>query len=312
MRSFILKALLFSAFLAIPILLISKLDNFDRQSSKNENIVKLRCKSTYDNVDMLFIGNSYTYSGLDVTLFDSASVKAFNLGIATAGPYFYELIINDYLNSTRQKPKVIFLLVSPMSFSSKADNFVSYPIHRYLDSPYSNEYLILKYLPVKTYVDLLSKSFKKGFENLLKFRTLRQKESQGCDRLMKTKGFIPSITTNNVEVVKKTEYLYNDLRDDHFEKKKGQFLLDLAEALKAQNIKVVFYSLPTNLLPGYFNESYMNDYDTYVGEIQASEFISADLPVNNQYFRNIDHLNSFGAKLVTHDILQQIQKIKLL
>jgi hypothetical protein len=239
-------------------------------------------------------------------LIDSVSLNAFNLGIATAGPFFYELVISDYLKEIKRKPKFVFLLVSPISFSNKADNFVAYPIHRYLNSPYSNELLVLKYNCFQVYLELLHKSFKKGFENLLNYGNSSKQLPNSCDKLQVSKGFIASDSVNTEKVVQRTEHLYKNMADEAFDEAKAQYLLRIADSLNNQQIKVIFYTLPTNSLFIYFNKKFLDSYSAFVAKLQTNySFITTDLPEDDKYFRNIDHLNSLGAEAVTSELLEK-------
>ena len=87
MRAYILRISIFSFGLIIlflpSALFISGFDNLDKDTSENHNIISLQSKSSYDSLDILFIGNSYCYSAIDTYILDSQSISSFNLGIAT-------------------------------------------------------------------------------------------------------------------------------------------------------------------------------------------------------------------------------------
>jgi hypothetical protein len=310
MNTFILKTILFVSLIMLIIAGVGQFDNLDKYDSDNDNIARLNCKSSFDSLDILFIGNSYTYSGINTSYLDSLSVNGFNLGIATAGPYFYDLVVNDYLQEVKRKPQYIFLLVSPISFSSKSDNFVAYPIHRYLGSPLSNEEVTLKFGQSGQYLNLSSKSFKKGLDNIVSRMRGRRKKAMSCEDVRLYKGFTPSSTINNPEIVRSSKHLYDDFRFDSFDGDKAGYLLDLAARLEKRGIDVVFYSLPTNSLKHYFKSEYLNDYSRFLSELRKkSKFINVELPENDRYFRNIDHLNSAGARLVTHELIAEMDRI---
>lgn len=309
MRILLVKCFAFLSALLTFVLVIGRFDNLDMKVSKNENILKLHCKYFYDSLDILFVGNSYTYSGVDMNAFDSTSLRAFNLGIATAGPYFYELIISEYLREIRKKPKAILLLVSPTSFSSKSDNFVAYPIHRYLNNPYSNEQIIFRYKLYKSYKDLLGKSFNKGLKNLAYRLARGYTDDENCAAMDVNKGYIPSDSVNNLRTIKQTETLYMSFKNDIFDKNKGKYLLSLARSLTDKGIQVVFYNLPTNSLINYFDAKFLREYTDYLTYLSRNyTYIPTRLPSDDKYFRNIDHLNSTGAKRVTRELLMKFCK----
>lgn len=304
MKPFLFKTLLFLSILISAFWLLGKLDNIDRSQSTNLNIIKLQNKSKFDSLDILFIGNSYTYSGIIPSYFDSLGLKTFNLGIATAGPYFYDLIINDYINSTREKPKTIFILVSPLTFSKVADNFVSYPIHRYLTPPLSNEKVAIKYDLNKDYLGLQKRSLLKGLSNIA---GLEQSKDNSSHDLSQHKGFYPSTEVNSEETEKATKHLYFKLKSDNFDKEKFTYLLNFSKKLKAEGIEVVFYELGYNKLEDYFNPSFLSSYKSSLEDISGEFlFLTNDLTLTNRYYRNIDHLNSAGAKVSTKQLIEKM------
>ncbi len=304
MKQFFIKTSLFLILLSIVILILSKFDNLDRAITSNNNIISLQQKSKFDSLDILFVGNSYCYSGIMPSLFDKNNIKAYNLGIATAGPYFYEIVINDYLEFVKSKPKSIFILVSPMTFSSQADNFKVYPIHRYLQRPISNEKIITRYNFEFKYFDFLMKSVKKGVHNLFNWKKgIKSKE------LMKSKGFLASTIANNDKIIHNSRHLYLPLKKERFNQIKFEYMIKYSNRLRDMGIEIVYYELPTNMLDEYFSEAYTKAYKTALNKLKSRyRFIPNNLSLKNKYFRNIDHLNTVGARIVTHNLIDRIAK----
>ena len=308
MKQFIIKITLFSILLSIVILVLSKFDNLDKTTTSNNNIISLQQKSKFDSLDILFVGNSYCYSGIMPSLFDKNNIKTYNLGIATAGPYFYEIIIDDYLEFVESKPKSIFILTSPMTFSSQADNFKEYPIHRYLEKPISNEKIIFQYDFELKYFDILTKSVKKGAHNLVKWN----KENK-TNELIKSKGFLASSASNNDKITRNSRHLYLHLKNERFNQMKFEYMIKYLNRLQNKGIEIVYYELPTNMLNEYFSEIYMKSYKTALKKLKSSyRFIPNDLYLKNKYFRNIDHLNTVGARIVTHNLIDRITKNEII
>jgi len=304
MKKFLSKALLFFILLLIIILIISPFDNLDKSITDNSNVVSLQQKSRFDALDILFVGNSYCYSGIMPIKFDKKNIKTYNLGIATAGPYFYELITNDYLIHTKTKPKFIFVLVSPMTFSNYADNFMIYPVHRYLEKQISNEGIVVDYNLEAKYLDFLTKSVKKGLSNLF-----LNKQKNFDKELIESKGFIGSIVINNKKSLNNSEHLYLPLLSEEFDTKKFEYMIDYFIKIKEKGIEIVYFELPTNLSNNYFNKTYLKEYNEALKILESkSLLIPNNLKLENHFFRNIDHLNTEGAKLVTQNLINNISK----
>ncbi|MBC7865866.1 MAG: hypothetical protein IAF38_23025 [Bacteroidia bacterium] len=315
MQKFIKELCLFFLLLFGLLISVGRFDNKDRCFSDNTNIKKLNCISSFDSLDILFLGNSYCYSGINPVYFDSAGIKTFNLGIATAGINFYNFLLTDYLGTAKQKPKTVFILLSPMTFSDKSDDPVNYPIYRYLKEPVTTENYILSadLSLVKKYPKILVKSFTKSCSNILSM--VRSKKDfcvNGNNEMWLSKGFIKSEETYSLKKELKEEHLHLPLLQNDFDTVKVRKLSEIVSALQAANIKVVFFELPSNRLYNYFNPNYLSDYSDFVKSIKTNyTFIPAsDSDLNETCFRDMDHLNSKGAAIVSKRMVNEIMTRK--
>lgn len=303
MKRFIFDILIFFITLLIillPIILyFSNFDNIDAASSSNNNIISLQEKSKFEHLDVLFVGNSYCYSSINTVLLDSLEISSYNLGIATAGVQFYELILNDYFKKINYPPKKIFFLVSPMTFTNESDNFDDYPIHRYLENPYTNFEIALKYNRLFDLVPMYKKSTLKGFTNLLHSK----KATTQVRRTMK-KGFNPSEKVVNDSTIYKSQHLYLSMKEDVFDGLKVDYLLNFVSSVKEKNIEVVFFELPTYKLNEFFSKEYLNTYERAIKKIEKKWKV---IKINSRLFekenfRDIDHMNISGARIATLEI----------
>ena len=301
-------------FLLIPLTLmvtIGLFDNSDKKYSPNENVIKLQNLNRFDSLDFLFVGNSYCYSGIKNSMFDSLNIRTFNLGIATAGPLFYKLIITDYLSSIKKYPGYIFLLVSPTSFSGGADNFNAYPIHRYLNKPISNVGLVTARLStVLLYPELVNKSYKKGLNNIISFNKVVP--ANKIKPILAAKGYESSKTIIDDKVIKETEALYIPFKEENFSHSKYSILLDIITLLQQKGIKVILFDLPTNKLTQYYNAEFNKTYNAAISDLKKKfNFIPlAQINLNDSCYRNQDHMNDFGAEIVTNHLINSIKQSK--
>ncbi|MEM9052583.1 MAG: hypothetical protein AAGC47_11060 [Bacteroidota bacterium] len=301
MRAFIIKITLFALILFTFVRFIGSADNLDSNTSKNQNIVRLNQISTIDSLDILFLGNSYTYSSIDPEYFDGIGLNTFNLGTASAGPGFYKLLADDYLTTASRKPRLIAICISPTTFSVLSDNFEAYPIHRYLTTPISNEKILLETASPKLYFDLVSKSVEKGIENL------KRAESKGEPAEPITqRGFYPSNVVYNDNTYKETQDFYAPLQEDSFDFEKSQQILKLTEELRSQGVKVVFIEMPTHRLVDFLTPSFLREYESFKTRIvEDYEIISFQGKLQNDHFRNVDHMNSAGAAIFSSYLAKQ-------
>lgn len=298
--------LVVALFLIIPATLVRWVGNFDAKDaafSHNNNVISLQHKNEFDSLDILFTGNSYCYAGIIPRVFDSVGLHTLNLGIATCGPQFYELIINDYLKNAKQQPKAIFMLLSPIMFTTDADNFGEYPVHRYLLTPLSNEQLTQRFGLYNKYIDYTIRSFKKGTTNLLKKQPLPD-----VDEYRLNKGFVTKAVAATENDIQQAAKLYEPMRKETFNQSKFEQLKQLATQLQGKGIQVVFYQLPSNRLEDFFSMEYMEAYFSARAEIAKTAILFEALKLpRDKYYRDIDHLNTDGANLCSSSLLDSIK-----
>ena len=128
---------------------------------------RLSVAPEYTELDYLFVGPSFMYAGLDPKQFVAKGKTAFNLGTMDAGPYYCDLIVDDYLATSGSQPKEILLCCSPLMFSNFADVWWRYPFHRYLNTPVSHEQVIMDYRPLRTVHRMYRESAQKGALNMV-------------------------------------------------------------------------------------------------------------------------------------------------
>jgi len=305
MKRFLIYTSIFLSILilfGVMVAFVGRFDNVNAVYSDNGNIKRIKQKANFDSLDILFVGNSYCYSGINPAYFDSINIQTFNLGIPTAGPYIYELVVDDYLRDAKHLPENVFFLISPMTFSSKADNFPAYPIHRYLNQPISNEKLVLEYGIVDQYVNLSKKSFVKGIENLKSGIITTAAISP-----LENKGYSPSDVVVNDSIVKNSESLYLDLLKNKLNQDYVQHLMDLSDRLLAKGVKVTYFELPTYKLKNYFNPDYLEDYEGVIEAVLEKYGLVRISPnMSDLNYRNIDHLNANGATKCTLEMIRQL------
>ena len=297
---------IFFILFSIVVFCFSFLDNLNKKTTKNHNIKRLSNSVKFNNLDILFIGNSYLYSGVKPDLFNSEGIKTFNLGVSTSGVEFYDLIIDDYLKTVNNPPKIIFILVSPTTFSNVSDNFISYPIHRYLNSPKSNLEIAVKYNHLDKLLLMYKKSITKGFENIFFNKVNSNYENnQGY-------YFSDKIYTNSIRL--KEEKYYKPFLNETLSDVRLNKLKILGDEIQKQGIEVVYFELPTNILDNYFSQAYIIEYNNFINDLsKKNRFIKINKTLfTKENYRNIDHLNDTGAEIATRELIYQIKLNKFI
>lgn len=304
-KSFFIKLFSFIGICLIGIFGSGWLDN--KNKSSNFNVLKARQSYRFDSLDYLFVGSSITYASINPVYFDSIGLKAFNFGISTAGPQFYEILIDDYLKHTTQKPKNVVLLLHPVIFTNKADDFKTYPIHRYLKSPIGNFQLAWKYNMWIDYPGLLHKSSIKGFHNLHTFIT-GKKFGKNTDPLS-TKGFYPSMETYR-EDGNNHEGYYGEIAIKDFEEKTEK-LVEVAEKYRNQGMNIIFHEVPDFKLRSHLSKNLLERYNSFLEKIKNDErydFYNTYFELDSTHFRDYEHMNNKGADVYTKYFINQIKR----
>jgi hypothetical protein len=294
LKLFIYRLLVFAISFFI---LIKTAGLFDIYSTNEQSrdLNSIKCSQKTDSIDLLFLGSSYTYSAINPVYFDSLGLKSYNLGISGTGIYFTDLILSDYYHSKKYKPKYIVLDISHFSFCDKSDDFLSYPLHRYLNSPFTHEALLIKY-PHYTphYLQFLAKSSRKGLSSFF------SKNYTAEDSTCINRGFFSDFTVADAETLRKDSLKMQFLAEAKFDEKKLQTLLSLTESYQKKGCLIYWYLAPTQNLPRYFSAEYRHEFDNAIIKIRRNQYMEEivmdKLTLENSDFRNTDHLNSNGAK----------------
>lgn len=281
---------------------------FDINASNDQSrdLNSIACSLKNDSIDLLFLGSSYTYSSLNPIFFDSLGLKSYNLGISGTGVYFIELTLDDFYNSVEIKPKYVIIDISHFTFCDKSDDFLSYPLHRYLNKPFSHESLLLKYpdyLP--NYLQLLAKSSKKGLSSFV------SKNSYIDDSTCQNRGFYSDYTIRNQTIERQESIKLKFLKEAKFCEPKFRKLVELAATYQNRGCQIFWFEAPTQELKLFFNEAYRADYEIALAKLKQNpafkEIPIEDIKLNLQDYRNTDHLNTYGANKISAAIRNKLR-----
>jgi hypothetical protein len=78
-------------------------------SGEGFTLLKVREIKKYSNIDVLFLGSSNVYRGIDTRLFYRNGIKAFNLGTSSQSPYNSYYLLKEYFPVVKPKHVVLDL-----------------------------------------------------------------------------------------------------------------------------------------------------------------------------------------------------------
>jgi hypothetical protein len=279
--------------------------------STDGSVARVKVAAELCPADYLFVGPSYCYNGIYIPAFDSLEQSAFILGVATAGPYYYEVLIDDYLKSCKVKPKTVCLSLNLATCSDVLDNWTAYPIHRYLNEPLSNELVFYRYTNFKDYILLMRKSIKKTFsavfENKKELIAKRNKVEQYTSE---SRGFSGTDEIVNDSIIKANEHNYEKFKTTVFNNRKADHFIGLIKKYKDQNVNIVVFEIPTFKLKTYLTPQYLQDYNLFKHKLKELDinFVEDEKTVDDyRFFSSTDHMNSSGAIVFTRGLINKLE-----
>jgi hypothetical protein len=282
---------------------------FDNKNLDDESILRVTVAKDIKNLDYIFVGPSYVYNGIIPAQFDSLGLNTFNLGQATVGPCFSELLINDYIKASGSKPKNILLSMSYTTFSDVAsDAWDKMPLHRYLNFPLSNEQVAGRYANINTYVKLLRNSFKKGLGNLAGRNAAAWNESTR-ERIRQQKGYAKNLDVYTPSQYLQERQLFLPYLKGAYSYEKEKLFFDIIDHCEKQNIHVVVIEPPTFRLKDFFTDKFKIEYEKMKEKISARgiELINPGPGMDSTCFKNLDHLNYKGARIYTGYLVSKLE-----
>ncbi len=307
MRKFFIKSIIFVFGLAGFFLLINITVNTGFYP--DSNYFRIKSAPKFDALELLFAGSSYTYSGINPEYFDKQNIKIFNLGIATASTHFIEVVLDDYLDAVSNKPQTIVIEITPMSFSEKMDSWVSLPVNRYLTKPFSDEKALIRHLDLLVYIKLKREETNKKLLHLFGRENHAPSGNERiADIVIKNKGFSNSEDIFEEKMLTEHRQYYEDLLDNNFDLNRLEHLKKLIAKLNRKGIRVVILEFPTFKLKHFLKYEYLENYERVFIELEENgiDFIRFDKNIPDKCFRNIDHMNSEGAKIFSQWAIEKL------
>lgn len=255
---------------------------------------RLKDVKSAKNINLLFLGSSHVYRGLDTRIFDSAGFRSFNLGSSAQSPIQTEQLTREYL--TRINPEIVVYDVNLLTFSNDG-------VESSLDLLANNRItpgvlgMTLKSNNVKVFNTFIYAAFRQSF-NL--DRNFHEPLKRGKDTYIKG-GFIE----REVEYYQHKKYtpVKMEIRQDQ--------LASFDETLKyirRAGKKVILIQVPSP--PGLYN-SYTNR-DAFDSIIKSRNYpyynfnkiIQLD---DSLHFYDYSHLNQNGVKIFNSKLIEVLK-----
>lgn len=263
---------------------------------------RLREAEKTSDIDVLILGSSLAYRGIDTRAFDSLGIKAFNLGTSAQTPVETEYIIQKYLE--RLNPKLIIWDLSPSSLmDSGFESFLDLCSNDGVDSNMINLFYRLKRF------DAISTLLAVGIKrSLFSDGNFIEPQIKRRERYI-SGGFVE----REIERVGR----YPNLPFVNFSPKliQIQAINRIFQQIKERNIKIILVAAPIH--PDKYRTFLGLDYHEelvgeWVGKYSLIGFWDFNkMDINPQFYYDQLHLNKEGVDLYNTSLVNQLKPFLL-
>ena len=197
------------------------------------------------------------------------------------------------------------MLIDPVMFAPPADNWELYRIHRFLNKPISNEHLVHRYRAYADYPRMTLNSAEMGLRNIQKHFSTSSRQTAPPPL---NRGYQPSDEVVTDKVVKDTRHFYAPLKHADFDKYKAAYLTDYMKRLMADGHNLILFEVPTYIGETFLSAPFLADYQDFKGSLVSDGFtiLENELTLDASFYRNVDHLNSKGAAVVSTNLIARL------
>jgi poly-D-alanine transfer protein DltD len=258
-------------------------------------LTRLNEADSVSETDVLVVGSSHAYRGLDPRIFQSNNIKLFNLGSSAQTPLQSELLLNNYLDKI--KTDVVLFVVSPMLFENKG---VESSLDVIANSDLSME---LATLVFKMKEWSVFNTFLYSFGAQLKQPRLILKEEivKGDDTYI-SGGFVEK-KLKHIE----TQQVFKNRKSFFLESQKESFEKSLTK-IHSKKIKVILIQPPV-VKELYESIENNEEIDFYFSNFPGVEYYNMNKLLNlesKSHFYDSHHLNQEGVKLFNEFLIGKV------
>jgi len=134
--------------------------------------------------------------------------------------------------------------------------------------------------------------------------TARQAEDAIAESL-RLRGTVTSDAVFDARVEQTTRGLYEPLVDAQLSSSRMEQLVGWLETLEEEGVRVVVIDIPTFRMAEFFDDAVVEGHARFLDRLGESHLVVRGGPeLTSQHFRNLDHMNSDGARRYTAWLLE--------
>lgn len=294
-------------YLAPVLLLMLCMEILQRKLPNDYSYKKLQLESQLGEIETLILGTSHTYMGVNPTLFDK---PAFNLAATAQTLYFDKFLFEKYYKDMPQLKRIILPVsysslgsesyLNPGDFNKSYHYAFFYGSDAFVKTLAPRRFSIVSLFTVKRSVDRCIDYFMEG-DDLVECDVRGWYAGDEAAKPLQKHG-------------ENTGRMHDVYYDDELVPVNKGYITEILKACKKANIEVHLVSMPmyTSYMKAVKTERYENMLailDEFVQTYPVhyynytfdSDFTEAD-------FFDSNHLNENGAKILTHKLIESIEK----
>lgn len=306
MKTFLYKTFLFLAATAIAYaVLICIIGDYGpsflkkninyRQGTYGHMFTRIREVPEYKNCDILVIGSSHAYRGIDPRIFADEGLRVFNLGSSGQTPVETYFLLSRYLRELN--PKAVIIEVYPETFEMDGVES-SLDIIANDRLGIDNIQLALKLKNIKTFNTLIYAAYRRLFN---RDRLKEESAVRGMDRYI-SGGYVERVVTNYNDTLtfRNRRWSFKGYQKKEFER--------AVKLLKSKGIDFALVQMPVtkSLYSSYVNNQYADEYFSSTGR-----YINMNNVVNlsdGYDFYDADHMNQSGVQTADSALIDTLMK----
>ncbi len=248
------------------------------------------------DIDVMIIGSSHAYRGMDTRIFKENGIKVFNLGTSSQTPLQTEVLVKYYME--RLQPELIIFETNPGSFASDG---VESSLDILANLPEINKeafYMAFEINNVKTYNTLI---FSFLNEIILKQTPINEPVNLGFDTYVKGGGFVE----RDMAFYKKDHL---PMRDLHFKNYQVEAFERIIDFFIQNDINYFLVKTPVTVdhQRSIRNNKEIDSFFLSYGKFK--NYNKTLLLKDDLHFYDSNHLNQFGVELFTKEVIKDISQ----
>ncbi|RKD21937.1 hypothetical protein [Caminicella sporogenes] len=276
-------------------------------------------------IDLLFLGSSHAYRSFDSEIFDKKlKVNSFNIGSSSQNPIDSYYVLNEVLRY--KKPRMVVYEIYWKVFEGDDFNFISATNNydfmkfslnklRYLMNAFKmNQYLKANLLSIRYHKNWKKPEvIKENIKNKYIHKKLPDVHQKENEEFYKDKGFVASEKVVSIEKLNQKNQ-FNNYNGYSINEKRFHYFEKVITLCKKNDIELILVTtpLPFNSIKKIYDYEEIHKIFAQKAKEEGIDYLDYNLidrdqlNFKDQFFKDDNHLNFEGAKLISNHLSKYI------